>query len=103
MKQIHENCITTENSLEVWKKEYRGFAIKEFVSIIKFYDIDIDYCPDMDTYHLGIPGKWELQVTHLYRAVRVKNGKEITRGCSIEEVQHGIDNCIGMVRDPIPF
>lgn len=103
MKQIHENCISTEDSLEVFKKEYRGFAIKEFVSIIKYYDVDPGYCPDPDTYHLGIPGKWELQVTRLCRAVRIKNGKEIVRGCSVKEVQQGIDNCIGEARSPIPF
>ena len=56
--------------------EHRGFAIYEFIWILRRYEVDPDYCPDPDDGG-RIPGNWVLIVNRLYRAVRIKNGAEI--------------------------
>lgn len=74
------------------------------MNVQKVYDTDPDYCPDPDTYHLGIPGFYRLVVDKLYRAIRIKTDEEwLIRGYSADEVKQQINGNLGEVRNPVPF
>ena len=100
--KIEHDALATDGALEVHVAEHRGFAIYEFIWILRRYEVDPDYCPDPDDGG-RIPGNWVLIVNRLYRAVRIKNGAEFARGYSIDECKRQIDVNIGEKRNPIPF
>ena len=103
VKAAHNDCISTEEVIEVDVQVYRGFAIKKFVIVSRFFEPNEDYCPDPDNWGTGIPGHWELIVREYFRAVRCKNGVEFARGSSVHETCQNIDNNLGTRAFAIPF
>jgi hypothetical protein len=103
--RINSDQLTTEGELEVCVAYHRGFAINEFIWVIRAFQPNPDYCPDPDNFCTGTPGHWALVTHRLYRAIRIKNGEETwnLRGYSVEQIKEQINYNLGQVRDPIPF
>jgi hypothetical protein len=91
--------LSTAGTLEVYVTTHRGFAIYEFINVIKTFEVDECYCPDPSDYG-RIPGRHILVVNRLYRAVRIKTGDETwgMRGYSVDEIKSQINNNLGVQR-----
>jgi hypothetical protein len=74
MKTMDKNYVTTEGRMEILKCNYRGFAIKEYVTIFA--------------------SDGELIVDRLYRASGNPDFRRPIRGISVEDIKDQIDTVL---------